>query len=110
MTIDRQIKAVIAAIAKERWIAAADMLKGRTDATTEVLNERYAKAAIEASDAKYVPMLVEALKELSNMYAFAWDRVDGGLSMHGDGVRRFESAHAKAEKALSKLPPELRGE
>jgi len=44
--------------------------------------------------------MVKALTDLSNMYAHAWDRVDGGLTMFGSGVERFEKAHYAAQVAL----------
>jgi hypothetical protein len=53
-------------------------------------------ARLEASNAA----LVKALTDLSNMYAHAWDRVDGGLTMFGSGVERFEKAHYAAQVAL----------
>lgn len=46
------------------------------------------------------PALLQALTELSNMYASTWDRVDGALMMMGNGVERFEKAHHAAEVAL----------
>jgi hypothetical protein len=48
------------------------------------------------------PDLLEALAELSAMYAHTWDRVDGALVMLHSGVTRFEAAHAKAAAALEK--------
>jgi hypothetical protein len=39
-----------------------------------------------------------ALKDLSAMYSFAWDRVDGALVTFD--IKRFETAHAKAKAAL----------
>lgn len=45
----------------------------------------------------------EALKELSNMYASTWDRVDGALMIMDSGVDRFEAAHDKAREALRAL-------
>lgn len=46
--------------------------------------------------------LEAALKGLSDMYAQAWDRVDGGLMMMDSGVKRFEKAHSVAYKLLEK--------
>jgi hypothetical protein len=45
--------------------------------------------------------LAEALRGLSNLYGFAWDRVDGGLMMMEAGVERFDIAHEKALAALA---------
>jgi IS1 family transposase len=47
--------------------------------------------------------LIEALHELSAMYASTWDRVDESLVMMGDGVKRFEKAHSKARALLARL-------
>lgn len=47
------------------------------------------------------PMLLQALTELSNMYASTWDSVDGALVMMGPGVERFEKAHSAAEVAIA---------
>lgn len=41
-----------------------------------------------------------ALRELSDMYARTWDKVDGGLAMFSDSMKRFEKAHARAHAAL----------
>lgn len=46
------------------------------------------------------PVLLAALTDLSNMYSHAWDRVDGGLTMFGSSVDRFERAHHAAQIAL----------
>ena len=46
--------------------------------------------------------LLAALKGLSDMYVYAWDRVDGGLVMMDSGVMKFEAAHKKASTALKK--------
>ena len=47
--------------------------------------------------------LVEALNDLSSMYSHAWDLVDGGLMMMREvSIPKFEKAHAKAQKVLSK--------
>lgn len=51
----------------------------------------------------------EALQELSAMYTYAWDTVDGGLLMMGSGIDRFEKAHAKAKAALSPTSKEETG-
>lgn len=41
-----------------------------------------------------------ALKGLSDMYAWTWDKVDGGLMMSSSGVERFEKAHQRAYEVL----------
>jgi hypothetical protein len=46
--------------------------------------------------------LLKALKDLSTMYAQAWDLVDGGLTMMGDSVPLFESRHQAASKAIER--------
>lgn len=48
------------------------------------------------------PELLEALKELSAMYASTWDRVGGDLVMMGGGIERFEAAHQVARDAIAK--------
>lgn len=42
-----------------------------------------------------------ALKEISAMYANTWDRIDGALIMMGDGVDRFEEAHANVLNCIN---------
>lgn len=82
---DRQLNAVLGAIAEHH-----------SGGFTEAL--AIANAAIEASDAKYVPMLAEALILLDKMKS---------------GLVAFEEMFAvklKVEQALASLPPELRGE
>lgn len=44
--------------------------------------------------------LRSALKGLSDMYAWTWDKVDGGLMMSSSGVERFEKAHQRAYEVL----------
>ena len=48
-----------------------------------------------------VDALAGALKDLSAMYAHAWDLVDGGLMMMGTSIPKFEKAHKAAYKALT---------
>lgn len=48
------------------------------------------------------PDLLEALQALSNIYMYAWDRVDGALVLMDKGVERYEQANAKAVAALQK--------
>ncbi len=65
-----------------------------------------APAGIVCIGAKPVLALVgcvEALKELSAMYAHTWDRADGALVMMDSGVVRFEEAHSKASQAIANL-------
>ena len=50
--------------------------------------------------------LVKALTELSNMYTHAWDRVDGGLTMFGSSVDRFQKAHRDAHVLLCAIKGE----
>ena len=50
--------------------------------------------------------LVKALTELSHMYTHAWDRVDGGLTMFGSSVDRFEKAHRDAHVLLCTIKGE----
>ena len=50
--------------------------------------------------------LIEALKGLSDMYAAAFDRVDGALVMMGSHVDLFEARHAKAQEILLKATKE----
>jgi len=47
-----------------------------------------------------VGKLKSALKGLVDMYASTWDLADGGLSMLGSGVARFEAAHKAGREAL----------
>lgn len=59
-------------------------------------------SAFIAHAVSHYDALLAALTELSNMYAWTWDRVDGALSMFGDGIPRFEKAHHAAEIAIRK--------
>lgn len=53
------------------------------------------------SESAHTAELRGALKELSDMYAHAWDTVNGDLLMMGDSVKRFEKAHDRARAALA---------
>ena len=72
----------------------------RTPAETKQISERLI-VAVNNHDA-----LVKALTELSNMYTHAWDRVDGGLTMFGSSVDRFEKAHRDAHVLLCTIKGE----
>lgn len=54
-----------------------------------------------------VPELTSALKGLSDMYCFAWDRVDGGLMMMDSGLERFEREHGVARDLLRRIGAKL---
>jgi len=45
-------------------------------------------------------ILLKALKDLSAMYTYTWDAVDGTLWMSPDGTKLFERRHAAAQKAI----------
>lgn len=62
---DRQTLAVARAIYNSYW-QGKDKWPDATD-NERALNIDMAKSAIAASDAKYVPMLVEALKEIESI-------------------------------------------
>ena len=71
------------------------------------MQPRYVESDQWAEDAALIvkavnerPALVKALKDLSDMYTVAWDRVDGCLVMFGGGLERFEKAHHAAQVAL----------
>ena len=54
-----------------------------------------------AEAANDIELLRAALKGLSDLYSYAWDRVDGGLMMMPEGgVPKFEAAHKAALIAL----------
>lgn len=89
---DRQLNAVLGAIAEHH-----------SGGFTEAL--AIANTAIEASDAKYVPMLVEALKYYTDENNY-WNVTDGGKCYEATNADQGD----RAREALSKLPPELRGE
>ncbi|QAZ38465.1 hypothetical protein C1M51_02960 [Methylibium sp. Pch-M] len=46
--------------------------------------------------------LLEALRDLSDIYARIWDRVDGALVLMPDSIDRFEKAQEKACAAITK--------
>lgn len=41
-----------------------------------------------------------ALRQVDELYSHAWDRTDGGLSMFGSSVPKFETAHKAVREAL----------
>lgn len=63
-----------------------------------------AQAAIAASDAKYVPMLVEALK----IADLAFRNGSVGPNAEKEKARVLRAAHKKILRALSQLPEDLR--
>jgi len=89
-----------------------DEVKAREWARTSDLHRNAATAAITAYLAQAekegwvmvrgaeVDGLRSALKGLSDMYTWAWDKVDGGLMMSSSGVERFEKAHQRAYEVL----------
>lgn len=50
--------------------------------------------------------VVEALREISLMYAHAWDRTDGALFMMPASIPRFEAAHEKVVAAIALMEAE----
>ena len=68
--------------------------------------ENLANAAFIVKAVNNHDALVKALTELSNMYTHAWDRVDGGLTMFGSSVDRFEKAHRDAHVLLCTIKGE----
>ena len=49
------------------------------------------------------PKLIAALREMSEMYSHAWDRVGGGLVMMEPSVNRFDDANETAANLLREL-------
>lgn len=76
----------------------ADGIRIGIDESLPVAIELRAYAQLFAA----APELYESLKELSALYAHAWDRTDGSLVMMNDSIERFERAHEKAAAALAK--------
>ena len=70
----------------------------------EALEDSVLSSLVDATDLRALLADLDAmrgaLEELSAMYAQTWDKVDGGLAMFSDSVRRFEKAHARAAAAL----------
>lgn len=98
---DRQIKAVAEAIWKKEYGPYIPIV-GPLEARPESVQQRYenlAAAAIEASDAKYVSMLVEAFIPLMRV-------TSSYLKTNDDPIGR--QIFAVAQMAIQKLPKEYR--
>lgn len=53
---------------------------------------------------KAAPDLLNALRELHEMYAHVWDRVDGALVIFDRrSIEKFEKAHEQARMVLAKV-------
>lgn len=44
--------------------------------------------------------IIATLRQVDDLYSHAWDRADGGLSMFGSSVPKFEAAHTAVREAL----------
>lgn len=44
--------------------------------------------------------LLGVARQVDELYSHAWDRADGGLSMFGSSVPKFEDAHKAVREAL----------
>lgn len=44
--------------------------------------------------------LEKALRAMSDMYGYVWDRVDGALVCMPENIKRFDAAHEQAQRAL----------
>lgn len=107
MTTDRQIEVVARALWDLHKTEMGDVWYEQNNITIEAKNSfrKEAIVAIEASYAKYIPMLVEVLKYYADEAAY-WNVTDGGKCYEATNADQGELAR----EALSKLPPELRGE
>lgn len=65
-----------------------------------VLDGSMACSWLEKEMAREIERMRAALKSVDDLYSHAWDRADGGLSMFGSSVPKFEAAHKAVREAL----------
>ena len=70
-----------------------------TEELTRILDD--AKRGARAESSAAFEAMRKALEELSEMYTHAWDLTNGGLTMLGGSMDRFERAHENARAALA---------
>jgi len=88
MKTDKQPEALALADQLEAW--------AKDYATTDYADEMATKAAAE------LRLLHAALDRLERIYTHAFDRVDGGLSLLGPSIPKYEEAHRQARIALGR--------
>jgi hypothetical protein len=90
-------------------MAMSSMLKdpfGKSDAVSHLCSKHAPSWSLSSSrNSDAYDEAIAALKELSAMYAHAWDRVDGCLVMMPGSIERFEKAHAEAKRVLRSQQP-----